>query len=201
MEARLQSYGWLGRGVAGLRGRWTGVARGNTRLTRARGHTMDDATGGKPRRQPSVAGLNRLGLTLRRCSGGVVPAWIRVGVQVGLLLLLLVGCATFNGRDSTQLERSRQDLVAAHPEWPPEILGAVASGVICAGMSSEMVRAAWGHPLRVAPDGSILNPRDIWHYAGRQHHTDLMGDPTGRAQPLRDWTVSFANGAVVGWTE
>jgi hypothetical protein len=35
MEARLQSYGWVGWGVAGLRGRWTGVARGNTRLTHA----------------------------------------------------------------------------------------------------------------------------------------------------------------------
>jgi len=122
-------------------------------------------------------------------------------VQLGLLLLLLVGCATFDGRDSTQLEHGRQELVAAHPEWPPAILGAVASGVICAGMSREMVRAAWGHPLWIASDESALNPRHIWHYAGRQHHTDLMGDSTGRTQPLREWTVSFANGAVVGWTE
>ena len=161
---------------------------------------MDDATGGRPRRQPSVAGLNRLGFTLRRCTGGP-PAWMRAGVQVGLLLLLLVGCTTFDGRDSTQLEHGRQELVAAHPEWPPAILGAVASGVICAGMSREMVRAAWGHPLWIASDESALNPRHIWHYAGRQHHTDLMGDSTGRTQPLREWTVSFANGGVVGWTE
>jgi hypothetical protein len=35
----------------------------------------------------------------------------------------------------------------------------------------------------------------------RQHHTDLMGNATGRAQSLREWTVSFANGEVVGRTE
>jgi hypothetical protein len=174
---------------------------GCLRRSPERGHPMGDATGGRPWRQRSLAIRDRLGLTLKRCPGSVVPAWMRGGVQLGLLLLLLVGCAMVDGRDSTQLERGRRDLVAAHPEWPPEILGAVASGVICAGMSPEMVRAAWGHPLRVAPNGSALTPRDIWHYAGRQHTTDLRGDPTGRAQPLREWTVSFANSAVVGWTE
>jgi hypothetical protein len=91
--------------------------------------------------------------------------------------------------------------VAAHPEWPPEIRGAVASGVICAGMSPEMVRAAWGHPIRISSDGSELNPRDIWHYAGRPHNADLMGGQAGGGQPLAEWTVSFAHGGVVGWTE
>jgi hypothetical protein len=102
---------------------------------------MDDATG-RRRRQPSVARLNRLGLTLRRCTGGVVPAWVMVGMRASLLLVLLVGCATPDLWGDTPLERGRQDLVAAHPEWPHEILGAVASGVICAGMTPEMVRAA-----------------------------------------------------------
>jgi hypothetical protein len=162
---------------------------------------MDDGVGGRSRRQQSVAALNRLGLTLRRCTGGVVPARVMVGMQASLLLVLLVGCATPDWRGDTQLERGRQVLVAAHPEWPPTILGAVASGVICAGMTPEMVRAAWGHPLRIASDGNALNPRDTWHYAGRQHHADMMGGQTGGAQPLREWTVSFMHGEVVGWTE
>jgi hypothetical protein len=165
-----------------------------------RGHTMDDATG-RRRHQPSVAGLNRLGLTLRRCTGGVVPAWVMVGIQASLLLVLLVGCATPDQRGDTPLERGRQDLVAAHPEWPPEILGAVASGVICAGMTPAMVRAAWGHPRRIASDESAVTPRDIWHYAGRQPHADLMGGQTGGAQPVQEWTVTFTHGVVVGWTE
>jgi hypothetical protein len=87
---------------------------------------MDDATGGGPRRQGSIAVLGRLGLTISRSAGGVVPARMRAG-QVGLLLLLLVGCATPDGRSSGQPARTRQDIVAAHPsgrqasvrQWPP----------------------------------------------------------------------------------
>jgi hypothetical protein len=162
---------------------------------------MDDATGGRPRRQRSIAVLNRLGLTISRRAGGVVPAWVMVGIQASLLLFLLVGCATPDWRGHNQLEHTRQDLVAAHAEWPPEILGAVASGVICAGMTPEMVRAAWGRPIRVSSDGSALNPRHIWHYAGRQHHADMMGVQGSGAQPLAEWTVAFTHGSVVGWTE
>jgi hypothetical protein len=106
-----------------------------------------------------------------------------------------------DGQGHIQSARIRQDIVAAHPEWPTEIIGAVASGVICAGMSPEMVRAAWGHPIRIASDGSVANPRDIWHYGGRQRHADMMGGPTSATQPLREWTVSFANGGVLEWTE
>jgi hypothetical protein len=132
---------------------------------------------------------------------GVVPARVMAGVQAALLLLLLVGCATPDWRDHNPLARGRQDLVAAHPEWPPEILGAVASGVICAGMTPEMVRAAWGRPTRLSSDGSAVPPRDIWHYAGRQPNADLMGGQGSRAQPLAEWTVAFTNEWVVGWTD
>jgi hypothetical protein len=162
---------------------------------------MHEVTSGRPWRYRSLAVRGRPGLTLRRSPGGGVSAWMGTGVHVGLLLLLLVGCVMVDGRESSQLERGRQELVAAHPEWPPAILGAVASGVICAGMSPEMVRAAWGHPLRVGADRSGLTPRNIWYYVGRQHNTDLMGGSTGGAHPLREWTVSFANGAMLGWTE
>lgn len=125
-------------------------------------------------------------------------AW---GTQAGLLLLLLVGCATPDWRGHNQLERGRQDFVAAPPEWPSGIRSAVASGVISAGMSPEMVRAAWGRPTRSASDGSALNPRNIWHYAGRQHHAAMRGGPENGAQPLGEWTVAFTPGGVVGWTE
>jgi hypothetical protein len=162
---------------------------------------MDDATGGRPRRQRSIAVLGRLGLTISRSAGGVAPARVTAGVQAGLLLLLLVGCATPDWRDHSQPVRTRQDIVAAHPEWPPEILGAMASGVICAGMSPEMVRAAWGYPTRTSSEGSGWHQRDTWHYAGRQHNVDMMGGRIGGAQPLGEWTVSFANGEVVEWTD
>jgi hypothetical protein len=117
-----------------------------------------------------------------------------VGMQASLLLVLLVGCVTPDGRGDIQLERGRQYLVAAHPEWPPAILGAVASGVICAGMSPEMVRAAWGRPQRMASDRSAWQPRDIWHYAGRQSHADLMGGQTGGAPALEG-----VDGVVHAW--
>ena len=162
---------------------------------------MDDVAGGRPRCQQPIAVLNGLGLTISHSAGSVFAARVMAGIQASLVLLLLVGCATPDWRGHNPLERSRQDLVAAHPEWPPEIRGAVASGVICAGMSPEMVRAAWGHPMRISSDGSELNPRDIWHYTGRQHNADLMGGQTGGAQPSEEWTVSFANGGVMEWTE
>jgi hypothetical protein len=126
---------------------------------------------------------------------------MRTGLQAGLLLLLLVGCATPDWPGSSQPAGTRQDIVAAHPEWPPGILAAMASGVISAGMSPEMVRAAWGHPTRTASEGSGGHQRDTWHYAGRQHNMDSIGGQTGEARPLGEWTVSFANGEVVGWTD
>lgn len=162
---------------------------------------MDDATGGRPRRQRSISVLGRLGLTITRSASGVVPARMRAGVQAGLLFLLLVGCAIPDWRTSGQPARTRQDIVAAHPEWPSGILSAMASGVISAGMSPEMVRAAWGHPTRIASEGNGSHQRDTWHYAGRQHNANMMGGETGGVQPLGEWTLSFTNGGVVGWTE
>jgi hypothetical protein len=170
-------------------------------VSSARGYTMDDTAGGRPPCQQPVPVLNGLSLTISRRAGGAVPARVMAGIQASLLLLLLVGCATPDWRGHNQLERARQDLVAAHPEWPPEILGAVASGVICAGMTPDMVRAAWGHPIRISSDGSELNPRNIWHYAGRQHNADMMGAQGSGAQPSAEWTVAFTHGGVIGWTE
>ena len=148
-----------------------------------------------------MAVLDGPGLTISQSAGGVVAAGVMAGIRASLVLLLLVGCATPDWRDHSQQERGWQALVAAHPEWPPGIRAAVASGVICAGMSPEMVRAAWGYPTRISSDRSELNSRDIWHYPGRQHNADLMGGQTRRAQPSAEWTVWFADGGVMGWTE
>jgi hypothetical protein len=131
----------------------------------------------------------------------VVPARVMAGIQASLLILLLVGCATPDWRGSGQQARDRQDIMAAHPEWSPEIRGAVPSGVISAGMTPDMVRAAWGYPTRVSSSRSEWHQRDTWHYTGRWHNTDAIGGQTGGAQPVGEWTVAFANGWVVGWTD
>jgi hypothetical protein len=54
---------------------------------------MDDATGGRPRRQPSVSGLHRLGLTLRRHAGAGSPRGCR---KVGWSSIMLPSFAGSN---------------------------------------------------------------------------------------------------------
>jgi hypothetical protein len=162
---------------------------------------MDDTANGRLRRQRPIFVPNARGLTIGWGPGGVLPVPIMVGIQAILLLLLLVGCSTPDRLSSRQQARDRQAIVAAHPEWPTAIRGAVASGVICAGMTADMVRAAWGRPTRISSSGSELHPRDTWHYTGRQRSADVIGGQTDAAQPLREWTVAFANGWVVEWTD
>jgi hypothetical protein len=162
---------------------------------------MDNSAGGSLRRQVPGAILGRLRLTISRSAEGGFPACIVVGVQAGLLLLLLVGCTVADWRAGGQQAHDQQDMVAAHPEWAPGIRGAVVSGVISAGMSTDMVRAAWGRPTRVSSSRSELEQRDVWHYTGRLRNADVIGSQTARAQPLGEWTVAFVNGWVVGWTD
>lgn len=162
---------------------------------------MDEPTGERLQRQQSGAVLGRLGRTISRSTRGGFPARMMVGMQASLLLLLLVGCAAPDWRGSGLQARDRQDIVAAHPEWPVGIHGAVVSGVISAGMTADMVRAAWGRPTRVSTSRNELQQHDTWHYAGRQHNAVVIGSQTGGAQPLGEWTVAFANGWVVGWTD
>jgi hypothetical protein len=73
--------------------------------------------------------------------------------------------------------------------------------VISVGMTTDMVRAAWGRPSHVSSNGSGVAQRDTWHYTGRQHNANMMGGQTGAAQALGEWTVVFANGWVVGWAD
>jgi hypothetical protein len=157
---------------------------------------MAFSAGGRERRKRSVAVLDGLGLAISGRARSVLPVRLMVGFQASLLLLLLVGCAIPDWQGSSQ-----HDIVSAHPEWPPEILGAVASGVISAGMTSDMVRAAWGHPTRLSSDGSGSSQRDRWHYGRRQHAAEMIGGHAAEAQPSVEWTVSFVHGLVVGWTD
>jgi hypothetical protein len=161
---------------------------------------MDDAAGGRPRCQRPVPVLNGQGLTISGGAGRVVSARVMGWIQASLLLLLL-GCGAPEWRSHSQQARDRQDTVAVHPEWPPEILGAVSSGVISAGMTSDMVRAAWGRPMRVSSSRSELHQRDTWHYTGRQHNVDVIGGQAGGGQSLGEWMVVFTNGWVVEWTD
>ena len=128
-------------------------------------------------------------------------ARVKSGLLGVLLLLPLIGCATPDWRGADQHDRYRQGVVAAHPEWPPEILAAVAAGVISAEMTPDMVCAAWGLPTRFSSDGSGSYQRVTWYYEGRQHAADMIGGLAVTTRPVAAWTVSFANGWVVGWTD
>jgi hypothetical protein len=162
---------------------------------------IDDSASRRPHRQRPVSILRGLGLAIRRRPGGVVPVRVMAGVQAGLLLLLLVGCATPDWRGHSQQAHDRQGIVVAHPAWLPEILGAVASGVICAGMSPDMVRAAWGRPAHLWPDGSGSSRRETWYYTRPQHAVDIIGGQAVGSLPSVYWTVLFENGWVVAWTD
>jgi hypothetical protein len=123
------------------------------------------------------------------------------GLLAVLLFLPLVGCATVDGGDEYEWDPSRQGLVQAHPEWPPEVGAAVMAGVICAGMPPDMVRAGWGPPTHRTSDGDGPDQRKTWHYAGRPRAVEWLGGPEGGNPRSGEWTVSFVHGRVVEWTD
>jgi hypothetical protein len=84
---------------------------------------MDEATGGRPRRQRSSSVLSRLGLTISRSAGGVVPARVMAGIQASLLLLLLVGCATPDWGDTTRWSAASRTLWRRTPSGPQRSAG------------------------------------------------------------------------------
>jgi hypothetical protein len=83
----------------------------------------------------------------------------------GLLLMLGIAGAMPNGEDQVMQDSWRHSTLQAHSECPQEVLAAVVTGIICAGMTPDVVRAAWGHPTCTsAEDG--LNQRETWYYEG-----------------------------------
>jgi hypothetical protein len=105
-----------------------------------------------------------------------------------------------SGAGESKLEAERQSVSQAHPEWPSEVRGAVAAGVICAGMSPEMVWAAWGSPTYISRQ-EVQEQVETWHYAGRQPAVERLGRQDVDTTQTEEWTVFFMSGQVVWWTD
>lgn len=137
----------------------------------------------------------------RRNVWSLVPTRVMAGLQAALLLCLLLGCTTPDLQGEVQRGHDRHHLMAAHPEWPPEVFAAVTAGVISQGMSPDMVRAAWGQPTHRWSDGSGPSRRETWYYKRPLHAVDMIGGRAARALPSVYWTVSFAQDGMVEWTD
>jgi hypothetical protein len=149
------------------------------------------------------------GIRRRRCMRWVpallafpfARAWSMITgwMLAGLLLLVMVGGAMSYGAGEVSLDAYRQGILQAHPEWPPDMRAAVIAGIICEGMSPDMVRAAWGNPTRTSGrDGP--GQRQTWHYEGRPSAVERLGQGTNDTG-AHEWTVSFVDGLVVEWTD
>jgi hypothetical protein len=119
-------------------------------------------------------------------------------VLAGFLPLPVGTAAMLNGE--VTLDSHQQRILQAHPEWPPEMRDAVMAGIICAGMSPDMVRVAWGHPTRMSGRNG-QSQRETWHYEGRPRALERLGGQGMNEAAAREWTVSFIEGRVVGWTD
>jgi hypothetical protein len=129
------------------------------------------------------------------------PYIVTVGwMLAGLLLLPMVCHVTTTEAGEVTLHPQRQDILQAHPEWPPEVREAVLAGIIYPGMSRDMVQAAWGPPTRIYRRVGSAQ-RETWHYEGRPRAVEQLGGQGMHQAGAREWTVSFINGRVVGWTD
>jgi hypothetical protein len=125
----------------------------------------------------------------------VITGWMLTGV----LLLPVVVVAISEGEGEVSLDPDQRDILQAHPEWPPEIRAAVMAGIICVGMPTDMVRAAWGRPTRTSGGGP--GQRETWYYDGRPRAVERLGGQEMHEAGAREWTVSFIDGRVVAWTD
>jgi hypothetical protein len=146
---------------------------------------------------------------LQRMPVALVPHRARVDLDwilitgcmlAGILLLLVVVGAMPSEEGGVTLTLDRQGILQAHPEWPPEVRAAVMVGIICIGMPPEMVWAAWGRPTRTSGRDGPDQP-ETWHYEGRLSAVERLGDHKPHDAGTREWTVTFINGRVVGWTD
>jgi hypothetical protein len=129
-------------------------------------------------------------------------AWIVIigWMLTGLLLLPVFAAAIPDGEAEVALDPERQGILQAHPEWPPEVRAAVLAGIICPGMSPDMVRAAWGSPTRTSTSGGPVQ-HETWYYEGRPRAVERLNGRGTHEDGAREWTVSFSDGRVVGWTD
>jgi hypothetical protein len=129
------------------------------------------------------------------------PCMVIVGwMLAGLLLLSMVCHAMTTEAGEVMLDPQRQDILRAHPEWPPEVRAAVLAGMIYPGMSRDMVQAAWGPPTRTYRKVGAAQ-HETWHYEGRPRAMEQLGGQGMHQAGAREWTVSFIDGRVVGWTD
>jgi hypothetical protein len=77
---------------------------------------------------------------------------------------------------------------------------ALLAGIICAGMPADMVRVAWGVPTRTSGGEGPGHPL-IWYYDGRPSVTERLAGKGQHDVGSGEWTVSFVDGQVVGWTD
>jgi hypothetical protein len=130
------------------------------------------------------------------------PRWstITACVLAGFVLLPVIAGAIAGGEGQDSLDLAWQSILQAHPEWPADVRAAVVAGIICAGMPADMVRAAWGAPTRTSgPVGP--GQLETWHYEGRPNALERIAGRGRDAAGSSEWTVSFINGQVVGWTD
>lgn len=57
-------------------------------------------------------------------------------IIIAFILILLTACETQPVR--------REEYIAQHPEWDPQMVKLIKAGMIAKGMNKEQVRAAWG---------------------------------------------------------
>ena len=132
---------------------------------------------------------------------GDLPWTVIVGwMLAGLLLTVGITGAMPSGEGEVMQDTDRHSILQAHPEWPTEVRAAVVTGIICAGMSSDMVRAAWGRPTRRSSENGINQP-ETWYYEGRPRAVERLGGQARYDAGAREWTVSFIDGRVVAWTD
>jgi hypothetical protein len=132
---------------------------------------------------------------------GDFPCIVMAGwMLVGLFLMLVIAGAIPSGWGEVMQDSDRHSILQAHPEWPPEVRAAVVTGIICVGMSPDMVRVAWGRPTRTSGEDAI-NQHETWYYEGRPRAVERLGGQERHDAGAPEWTVSFIDGRVVGWTD
>jgi hypothetical protein len=117
-----------------------------------------------------------------------------------LILLLVAADATPSEESEVTAVDSRQGILEAHPEWPPDMGTGALAGIICAGMPADMVRLAWGLPTRTSGRSGPGQP-ETWYYEGRASAVERLAGRGMSVSGSGVWTVSFMNGRVVAWTD
>jgi hypothetical protein len=126
----------------------------------------------------------------------VIVGWV---CSASMILLVAVDAVPSDEAEIV-LDAFRQGILLAHPEWPLPMRAALLAGIICAGMPADMVRVAWGVPTRTS-GGEGPGRTLIWYYDGRPSVTERMIGKGRHDAGSGEWTVSFVNGQVVGWTD